>query len=92
MPVPQLKSSLIPVYTQEELDADVIAPNKLLLYYERGVVVLSFAAMIIYMGWRWSSFVTHRSSYWISAPLIISETSLVIPGKVLCPRAHANRI
>lgn len=80
MPIPQLKSALIPAYTQEELDLDIVTPNKYLFYYERSVVCLSFLAMSIYMGWRWSAFVTHPSSYWISAPLILAETSLVIPG------------
>jgi hypothetical protein len=88
MPIPQLKSALIPAYTQEELDLDIVTPNKYLFYYERSVVCLSFLAMSIYMGWRWSAFVTHPSSYWISAPLILAETSLVIPGMcvslVLC--------
>lgn len=80
MPVPALKSTEIPAYTQEELDNDVIKPNFYLWLYERTVVVLSFCAMLIYMGWRWSAFVQHPSSYWISAPLIMAETSLVIPG------------
>jgi len=83
MPIPQLKSSLIPAYTQKELDQDIVAPNKYLLFYERSVVIVSFAAMSIYMAWRWKTFVTHPSSYWISAPLIAAETSLVIPGECL---------
>lgn len=86
MPVPQLKSMEIPAYTQEELDNDVVKPNFYLWLYERTVVVLSFCAMLIYMGWRWSAFVQHPSSYWISAPLILSETCLVIPGKLLIDR------
>ena len=81
MPVPQLKSTEIPAYTQEELDNDIVKTPTMLWLYERTVVFLSFTAMIIYMGWRWSAFVTHPSSYWISAPLILAETSLVIPGK-----------
>jgi hypothetical protein len=80
MPVPQLKSQEVPAYTQEELDNDVVKPNFYIWLYERTVVCLSFTAMLIYMGWRWSAFVKHPSSYWISAPLILAETSLVIPG------------
>jgi len=80
MPVPQLKSMEIPAYTQEELDNDIVKPNFYLWVYERSVVVLSFVAMAIYMFWRWKAFVTKPSSYWISAPLILAETSLVIPG------------
>lgn len=80
MPVPQLKSMEIPAYTQEELDNDVVKPNFYLWCYERAVVCLSFCAMLIYMGWRWSAFINKPSSYWISAPLILAETSLVIPG------------
>lgn len=80
MPVPALKSTEVPAYTQEELDNDVVKPNFYLWLYERTVVVLSFVAMLVYMGWRWSAFVQKPSSYWISAPLIFAETSLVIPG------------
>lgn len=89
MPVPQLKSTEIPAYTQEELDNDLVKIPTLLWVYERTVVFLSFTAMIIYMGWRWSAFVTHPSSYWISAPLIVAETSLVIPGKSY-PSTHTS--
>ena len=91
MPLPALKSSEIPAYTQEELDLDVVKPNFYLWLYERTVVVLSFCAMLIYMGWRWSAFVTHPSSYWISAPLILSETCLVIPGACSRPRRRRRR-
>ena len=79
-PAPSLKSTAIPKYTQEELDADVCKPNFWLFLYERFVCLLAFTAMCVYLSWRWHAFVTLPSTYWISIPLVVSETLLVLPG------------
>lgn len=67
-------------YTQEELDADLCKAKMGTLLYERGVVVLAFAAMCVYLAWRWTLFLSSPSTYWVSIPLIVSETCLVVPG------------
>jgi hypothetical protein len=79
-PPPSNEWKEIPQYTQEELDLDVVAPNKLQQYYERTICLLAFAAMTVYLVWRWRRFVSVPSTYWISLPLVVSETALILPG------------
>lgn len=70
----------VPVYTQEELDRDLVNPNMWLMIYERSVVVLGAIAMAIYLYWRVQNFLTKPSDYYISIPLLLSETALILPG------------
>lgn len=77
---PQKPVKDTPTYTQEELDNDLIKRSLWLMVYERTVCLMAFCTMVGYLVWRWRSFVTKPSSYWISAPLILSETALIIPG------------
>lgn len=70
----------VQVYTQEELDRDLVNPNMWLMVYERSVVVLGAIAMAIYLYWRTNNFLTKPSDYYISIPLFLSEVLLILPG------------
>jgi len=67
-------------YTQEELDRDILNRPVGKQMYEKVIVSLAFIFMISYMVARWYYMFTLESTYYVSIPLLIVETSLVVPG------------
>lgn len=52
-------------------------------FHDRSWVVLAQLAQLFYLYWRWQRFVTTRSTFIVSLPLIISETLVVVCGSFI---------
>jgi len=60
-----------------------IYPPKWKTIHDRTWVVLTECAQIFYLLWRWHRFFKYPSSYWISVPMIVSETLIMVGGSFI---------